>query len=54
MLAAQQEPARYGHLIDRFNPKELGFRLDTDGGPPIEVRALQDWRCEGKHRLTAP
>ena len=30
------------------------FSLGTDGGPPIDVHALQDWQCEGKHRLTTP
>ncbi len=30
------------------------FSLGTDGGAPIDVHALQDWQCEGKHRLTTP
>ena len=33
---------------------DTGFSLGTDGGPPIDVHALQDWQCEGKHRLTTP
>ncbi|MGH8508680.1 MAG: discoidin domain-containing protein [Gammaproteobacteria bacterium] len=31
-----------------------GFSLGTDGGPRIDVHALQDWQCEGKHRLATP
>jgi hypothetical protein len=30
------------------------LRLSTDGGSPIDVDVLQDWRCEGKHRLASP
>ena len=33
---------------------DTGFSLRTDGGPPIEVHALQEWQCEGKDRLATP